>query len=324
MRSQLTRTKYGLAALGVVLLVAIGVLARGTLAETIDPANDGSQYAYGENIGWINAENTGCANCGLNVGTFYLTGYMWSENVGWINMHCENNTLCEIPGGGNWGVNKSSAGKLSGYAWSENAGWINFSCSTNYGPSCTGSPAGTWGVSIDPSGVFNGYAWAENAGWISFSDMSPVAYQVRSIADADFDAFPDGTDNCPNWFNFQQQLPAWTIPPGDADCDGFRDTVGATNSAPETYIGTVPTQHCAASSAPDNEPTPDAWPVDFNDNRIVNGQDVGKFATAYNKSVAMGPFGVPPLPGKRFDFSGNGIINGQDIGKFAAFYNKGC
>jgi hypothetical protein len=64
--------------------------------------------------------------------------------------------------------------------------------------------------------------------------------------------------------------------------------------------------------------------VDFNDNQIVNGQDVGKFAAAYGNMVSSGPFGSPPLPGERFDYGGNGIINGQDIGRFAAFYNKSC
>jgi hypothetical protein len=100
--------------------------------------------------------------------------------------------------------------------------------------------------------------------------------------------------------------------------------VGATNNAPETYVGTNPAQKCAATSAVNDEPEPDAWPVDFNDNQIVNGQDLGKFAVAYSRAVGDGPFGNPPVPGTRFDFSGNGVINGQDIGKYAVFYNKSC
>jgi polyhydroxybutyrate depolymerase len=155
------------------------------------------------------------------------------------------------------------------------------------------------------------------------NDNCPTAKNTLQ-QDADADADGDVCDNCPLWANASQALPLWSVPAGDADCDGFRDNVGAANSAPETYVGADPLLHCAANTGPDNEPSPDAWPVDFNDNRIVNGQDVGKFAPAYGKTVGMGPFGSPPLPGVRFDFSGNGIINGQDIGKFSAYYGKTC
>jgi hypothetical protein len=131
-----------------------------------------------------------------------------------------------------------------------------------------------------------------------------------------------GDDNCPAWPNATQSLPTWPIPPDDSECDGFRDNVAGTNSAPESYLGTIPERRCASTSTLNDEPDPDAWPVDFNDNRIVNGQDVAKFQPAYNHTVAGGPYGG--LPGARFDFSGNGIINGQDIAKFAPFYNKTC
>ena len=51
-------------------------------AENIDPYNDGSQYAYGENVGWQNFEpNTGD---GVQVASDKLTGYVWAENIGWI------------------------------------------------------------------------------------------------------------------------------------------------------------------------------------------------------------------------------------------------
>lgn len=116
----------------------------------------------------------------------------------------------------------------------------------------------------------------------------------------------------------------WPIPDDDADCDGFRNTTSGVNHAPETYIGTSPAKHCASTAAQNDEPTPDAWPVDFDDNKIVNGADAGKFAPAYGHTVAEGPFGSPPLPGVRFDFTGNGVINGSDVGRFGTFYNKAC
>src|SRR6185369_6853944 len=99
----------------------------------------------------------------------------------------------------------------------------------------------------------------------------------------------------------------------------------ANGRAPETYIGTDPTMQCATTPAPNDESGPDAMPPDFNDDRIINGQDTGKYggpAGAYNHTVAQGPFGG--IPGVRFDFSGDGIINGQDTGKFQAYFNKTC
>jgi hypothetical protein len=98
----------------------------------------------------------------------------------------------------------------------------------------------------------------------------------------------------------------------------------ASGNAPESYIATDMASRCASTVAPDDEAGQDDWPVDFNDNKIVNGQDAGKFSSAYGKAVGEGPFGSPPLPGTRFDFSGNGVINGQDVGKFATFYGKSC
>jgi hypothetical protein len=153
-------------------------------------------------------------------------------------------------------------------------------------------------------------------------DTSEFSACSTSCGDSDTDLVCDGSDNCPQWANPSQSLPPYPTTADDADCDGFRDTTSATNNAPETYIGTDPLKHCAATGTADDEGTPDAWAVDFNDNRLVNGQDVAKFSLAYNKAVGAGPFGG--IPGVRFDFSGNGIINGQDIGKFSPFYNKTC
>jgi hypothetical protein len=140
-------------------------------------------------------------------------------------------------------------------------------------------------------------------------------------SDDDNDGATDVSDNCPLWSNPGQTLPPWPIFTGDRDCDGFVDTGnGPVNHAAEVYIGTDYRRHCNATPTADDEP--DAWPPDFNDNRISNGQDIGKFALAYNKPVSDGPFGG--IPGTRFDFTGNGIINGQDQGQMAAYYNKTC
>lgn len=109
-------------------------------AKNIDPYNEGYQYAWGENVGWINFEPS--RGPGVTVTNTGLSGYAWGENIGWIN-------LSPTTGG----VLNDGSGNLSGYAWGENVGWINFN-----------------GVKINPStGMFSGYAWGENIGWINFA-----------------------------------------------------------------------------------------------------------------------------------------------------------
>src|SRR4030042_1572917 len=83
------------------------------LAENIDPDNDGSQYAWGENVGWINFEPS--QGEGVTVTDSAVTGKAWGENIGWFNLS---------PATG--GVINDANGNLSGYAWGENVGWINF------------------------------------------------------------------------------------------------------------------------------------------------------------------------------------------------------
>jgi len=56
----------------------------GFAAENIDPDDDGSQYAWGENVGWINLEPGGDGGPGAEVGESALIGYIWGENIGWI------------------------------------------------------------------------------------------------------------------------------------------------------------------------------------------------------------------------------------------------
>jgi uncharacterized repeat protein (TIGR01451 family) len=131
----------------------------GYTAENIDPDNNDSQYAWGENVGWINFEPSG--STGIEVSSSVLSGYAWGENIGWISLS---------PSTG--GVINDGAGNLSGYAWGENVGWINF------------APAGG-GVFINPTtGEFSGYAWGENVGWINFApNGKPVKTSWRGVAD---------------------------------------------------------------------------------------------------------------------------------------------
>jgi len=154
------------------LLVSMSLLVASRAAaqnENIDPDGDGHQYAWGENIGWLNAEPDG--GNGTQVADFALTGWMWAENIGWVSLSCTNTSVCAATP---YGVANDGSGQLSGFAWSENAGWVNFSPST-----CAGDP--TCGVKIDPAtGYFSGRAWSENDGWITFSSGPPETWTVRS------------------------------------------------------------------------------------------------------------------------------------------------
>lgn len=141
--------------------------------ENIDPYNDDSQYAFGENVGWLNAEPSGDGGPGLEVTDSKVTGYIWAENIGWVNLSCENRSSCDTV---NYGVTNDNTGNLSGYGWGENVGWISFSCLNT--DSCH---IVDYGVIIDPlTGEFNGQAWGENVGWVTFRSESPVAYGVTT------------------------------------------------------------------------------------------------------------------------------------------------
>lgn len=144
-----------------ILLFPVGV----ALAENIDPASDGSKYAWAENLGWINLRPQGAGGPGVQVTDSGLTGWAWAENAGWISFTCQNSSSC---GTNAYGITNDGSGTLSGYAWSENKGWINF------------APAGAGVVINGCTGVFSGRAWSENAGWITFSSTGPNPYQVAT------------------------------------------------------------------------------------------------------------------------------------------------
>ena len=165
-------------------------------AENIDPDDDGFQYAYGENVGWLNAEPGGDGGPGVQVEDSGLTGYIWAENIGWVSLSCENTSSCASV---NYGVMNDGNGNLSGYAWSENVGWISFSCENT-----ANCGAVDYGVTIDPAtGIFSGKAWTENVGWISFdftdSNTFGVITSWRGTTDNggadDQDEVPDDTDD---------------------------------------------------------------------------------------------------------------------------------
>jgi hypothetical protein len=133
---------------------------------------------------------------------------------------------------------------------------------------------------------------------------------------SDGDEYGDACDGCPT------VVQHWVVPAGDTDCDGYPDSVpGApvSSRAGESVIGTLVATRCSATSAINDEQSPDAWPVDFNDNQLVNGADILSFNPKFGSSAAVGPpYDV------RWDLNASGIINGADILQFNPFFGKRC
>ncbi|MDT7041192.1 kelch repeat-containing protein [Candidatus Nitronereus thalassa] len=150
-------------------LVSINLTGRGVVpvvppSSNIDPDEAGEQFAYGENIGWINFQPI--FGPGVAVTDTTVEGFAYAENIGWINLHPSNGS----------GVMNDGTGHLHGYAWAENVGWISMSCRNT--DSCA---TANYHVIIDPvTGELSGRAWGENIGWITFRSVGPVAYGVTT------------------------------------------------------------------------------------------------------------------------------------------------
>lgn len=148
------------------MIVLFGSLASVRASTTI---NTNNAYAYGANIGWVNAFADGTN--GAVMGQFYCTGYIYSANVGWI---CLGNGPVNGYSYGNissndWGVNNVGGGQLAGMAYGANIGWITFE-------QTYGMPA----VNL-LNGNLTGYAYSANVGWISLSN-SFVVLQTDSLS----------------------------------------------------------------------------------------------------------------------------------------------
>jgi hypothetical protein len=179
--------------------------------DNIDPYNDSSQYAYGENVGWFNFEpNIGN---GVRAVSDKLTGWIWQESFGWVSLSCLNTSSC---GTVDYGVTNDGSGNLSGYAWAENVGWISFSCENT-------SSCGTvnYGVTIDTDGNFDGWAWGENVGWIRMQSVSPVPYKVQACVVT----IDDLQNFAYYWLDFGLGIPA------DLDDDGKVNNIDLSNFA---------------------------------------------------------------------------------------------
>lgn len=112
-------------------------------------------------------------------------------------------------------------------------------------------------------------------------------------------------------FNAPFGVQDWLTPVGDNDCDGFTD-------ANEAFLGTDAAQRCSATSGANNEPTPDRWPIDFDDNQLASLTDVTQYSSRFG---AIGP--NPPYA-VRFDFNQDNRITLVDVTKFSGFFGRRC
>jgi Bacterial TSP3 repeat len=194
-------------------LLLLASLPSGKGATTIDPVN---KYAYGANLGWINASTDG-AN-GAVIGEYVCSGYLYSPNVGWINLgggspangiRYQNNSATDF------GVNHDGRGHLSGYAWGANIGWIQFTDTTATGP----LPEADVPRLDLKTGKLGGLAYSANGGWISLSNA--LAYvqtdTIQSGADTDGDGIADAWE-----LSYTNTLGAFNAGT-DTDGDGVSD-----------------------------------------------------------------------------------------------------
>jgi len=248
----LRRTLSRSTALALLIAAMASLIA---FAENVDPNNTGAQYAWGENIGWVNFEPS--QGPGVTISNGGATGYAWGENVGWINLNCRNNSAtCATTK--SYGIVRDGT-KLGGYAWGENIGWISFSCGNK--PS-TCAATGNYGVTVNTStGVLSGRAWGENVGWISFTGGASQV-QVSTTQDSDGDGTADFNDVCPanadpSQTNSDRNFVALPHPRfafddvTRANSDGWGDlcdTDDDNDGLPDTAEGGAPP--CASASGP--------------------------------------------------------------------------
>ncbi len=146
-----------------------------------------------------------------------------------------------------------------------------------------------------------------------------------TVPDADGDGVPDASDNCPDWPNAGQDLPPWSIPEGDSDCDGYSATTLVGTRASEAFLGTDPLDKCADTPDLFDERGPDygeplsPWPPDTNDDGQTTFGDALAFAGPYwNTNQGDADYWA------RFDLNGDGLVAFGDILSIIPFFNKFC
>ena len=134
-----------------------------------------------------------------------------------------------------------------------------------------------FGVSVPPGPVRQNIAPNPPDTFIDIFDITKLTglFAVSCApcpGDLDCDAMVNAADNCPNWPNPLQNLPPWSVPANDPDCDGF-------STAVENSAGTNPLAHCGAN----------AWPADLNNDSYSDIFDITPVTGNFGVSVPPGP-----------------------------------
>jgi len=188
----------------IALICLIAGMTNAWAASTI---NSTDKFAYGANIGWLNA--AGDVANGSVIGEYVCSGYIWSANCGWIHLgsgtpvnaiRYQNNSATDF------GVNHDGLGNLRGFAYGANIGWINFEN--------TGAPK----VDLN-TGNLSGSVWSANCGWISLSNAFAHVQTdtLRMGADSDGDGITDAWE-----LTYTNTLARFTAST-DTDGDGMSD-----------------------------------------------------------------------------------------------------
>ena len=153
----------------------------GCWADAATTINSTNKFAYGGNIGWVNAE-ADTVN-GAVIGEFFSAGYVFGANVGWIHLGDgapDNGRDYSNASPTDYGVNTDALGNLRGFAYGANIGWVTFES--------FGNPQ------IDLlTGNLKGFAYGANVGWISLSNLQ-VHVQTDTLdpgPDTDLDRLAD-------------------------------------------------------------------------------------------------------------------------------------
>jgi CSLREA domain-containing protein len=145
---------------------------------------------------------------------------------------------------------------------------------------------------------------ADGDTWGDACDNCPVTPNAGQ-ENADGDTWGDACDNCP------ATATVWLVPFGDSDCDGF-------TTDDENFMGTLPLDACADTPGVDDEPPPDAWPFDHNDDQRAALGD----ALQYTGKINTEPPG-PPYD-ERYDLNADDRISLADVLKYIGVMNLTC
>jgi hypothetical protein len=172
--------------------MVIGCIAGpAVLAATASNVDRGCEFAWGENIGWLNWRDAQDGAAGAVIDETFLSGFVWGENVGWINLGDgapANGAHYSNTDGADSGVNIAPDGDLFGLAWGENIGWVSFDTRSR----------GDQRARVDREARrLRGYAWGENVGWINLDDPTHAVrfHTARDLSFLRGDSNADGRVN---------------------------------------------------------------------------------------------------------------------------------